>query len=85
MCTWADQQDPETAIMGDEEAAGEMTTTEEETDTGTDIIICLLHRDDFLGVVGAPPVHTTVEGHHLLVQDTDTDLGPEATLHVSIE
>jgi len=29
-------------------------------------------------------VHTTEEGLHLHVQDTDTELDPEATLHVVI-
>lgn len=66
VCTWADPLAPETVTMGAEEGEGEMTTTEEETDTD------------------APPVHTIAEGHHLLVQDTDTDLDPEATLHVAI-
>ena len=61
---------------------GEMTTTEEETDTG---IMTLSMTDDNLDFADAPPVHTIAEGHHLLVQDTDTDLDPEATLHVSIQ
>ena len=70
--------------MEAEEEEGEMTTTEEETDTGNDIDFDNGH-DDNLDIADAPPVHTIAEGHHLLVQDTDTDLDPEATLHVSIQ
>ena len=68
--------------MEAEEEAGEMTTTEEETDTGDDI--CQYDHDDILDILGAPPVHIIAgDGLHLPLQDTDTDPDPEATLPVS--